>query len=807
MIGTLTNEASGTITGRYESIQLVDKSTLTTLNNHGAIVSIENNGVDLYGENSIETLNNEAGASITGNLDGISLLISESYDNGSSVTTLTNSGTITGTNKNGISLQGSSSIETLTNNSDGTITGGGNGVLLQEQSTINTLSNSGSISGTTSAGILLSQSSLRSLTNEADGIITGSIAGIGVIDSSEIETLTNYGLIEGQNGGIVLDIAPKNLSTLKNYGTIRGTYAVQGNKLNTFDNYGLLDGHVHAVIGTLNIEGDQARITGPVMLIDSSSPATVNFNGSFTTENTFSASLLNLNSGALLNLGHNVSTSSATTQGFTNSGTLVIAAGNTPTITGSYTQTANGAFRTQVVDDTTYGQLVVDGTATLPSNAQIEVDVADPNFSFTSDRLQDIITANTLVSDGTFSVTDNSLLFNFIGEKDGNTVDLKLTTAPTTSVVDATDAYYPPAVGSAAVFDDIIQDFAANGSTGNSDLDTVIETLGSFSTEQQVGQAVAQTVPLLTAGSRVAMTSTLNDINRVIQSRQLMGFGRASGDNVQADKHFWLKPFASWADQDNRKSVKGYDADIHGLILGVDLVATEKDRIGVAFAYVNSDIDGNENLQNADVDSYQLSLYGSRALAADTQWNYQADYGHHNTDGKRKIPFMAREAKSDYDSWSVHLGTGVEKTFSISEATQLTPGLSIDYTRIDDDDYTEKHAGALNLVVKDSRTEELLFSLDTRLSHHLSDRTRLTARAGVSYDAINEDASLNSAFAGSPGAVFKTEGLDLEPWSANLGLGVVSRLSETFELSAGYDYSTREDYDIQSVSAKLRWLF
>src|SRR5690606_13056980 len=55
----------------------------------------------------------------------------------------------------------------------------------------------------------------------------------------------------------------------------------------------------------------------------------------------------------------------------------------------------------------------------------------------------DIISASTLISDGTFSTTDNSLLFDFTAIKDGNTVDLTLTAAPTPA---EPDPVTPPSV-------------------------------------------------------------------------------------------------------------------------------------------------------------------------------------------------------------------------------------------------------------------------------------------------------------------------------------------------------------------------
>ncbi len=113
-------------------------------------------------------------------------------------------------------------------------------------------------------------------------------------------------------------------------------------------------------------------------------------------------------------------------------GTLSIAAGDTLILGGNYTQTADGVFKVDVTDDTTYGKLVVDGTATLPSNARIDVDVSNPGFGFitaVNNGMAGIISATILDSDGTFTVTENSTLFNFGAQKVDNQVNLTLSAA------------------------------------------------------------------------------------------------------------------------------------------------------------------------------------------------------------------------------------------------------------------------------------------------------------------------------------------------------------------------------------------
>lgn len=93
------------------------------------------------------------------------------------------------------------------------------------------------------------------------------------------------------------------------------------------------------------------------------------------------------------------------------------------------------------------------------------------------------------------------------------------------------------------------------------------------------------------------------------------------------------------------------------------------------------------------------------------------------------------------------------------------------HSKIHSENYTEKDAGALNLKVKSNNAEELIFSVEGKLVHKLDDSMKLSASISVAYDAINEQASIQSSFVGD-GAVFKTKSIDPDPLITRAGLGL-----------------------------------
>lgn len=348
---------------------------------------------------------------------------------------------------------------------------------------------------------------------------------------------------------------------------------------------------------------------------------------------------------------------------------------------------------------------------------------------------------------------------------------------------------------------------AAGVIDGNSNLLAQFTSLAG--NDAAISNAVSQTLPLMTAGQEVVLGNELHDLNRIIQARQEGEQGRSSGDEFFGDRHFWMKPFGSWANQDDRHGVSGYSADTYGMVFGADAEPSDTNRVGVALAYAHSSVDSNSSMapQNSRINSYQAIAYASHSLDDVTDLNFQADIGKHDTDGRRNILFIGSTASSSYDTWSGHLGAGIARTFSLKPGTTLTPSVRADYTILHADSYNETGAGALNLNVNSNTAHELIFGVDGKLTHALSDKVTLTANLGGGVDVLNEQASITSAFAGAPAAAFTTKGLDPSPWLARGGLGLVSKPNDRVEISARYDFEVRNSFDNQTASLKVRWAF
>ena len=658
--------------------------------------------------------------------------------------------------------------------------------------------------------------------------VTGAIVGttdsaIVVNGSFSSEDAITAGRMEIANGGtlnVAHDVTSTSLTAFvvdgianQSAGTLTAAALSVGTN-GTFNQSGtsVLDVATLNLDGTLNLNGNGARVTGA---ITGTADSAVIISGSFSNEDAINVGRLEIAGGGTFNAAHDITTTSSSA--FSNLGTLVIDAGDTVTIAGDYSQGADGIFQTNVTNDTSFGRLVVLGTANLPSNARIDVNVADTDFNFSVNELQDIITAGTLVSDGTFSVSDNSNLFDFHAILSGNTVDLCLAAAGGSCGSRSSIGVYEavvanrnwPGIGAAIVFDDLIDSFVADATTGNDGMDNVIASLGAFGTQKEVSDAVTQTLPLLAAGSSIPIRNVLSSTRRIVQFG-LRDNSRLSWeeDRDLSNGNIWANVYRTHHNQNDRSGATGFYGISEGLVIGVDGNTDAHSNLGIAFAYGSTDVDNNTDLHSADIKTYQLIGYGRHSVSESAEVSIQIGLSKSKTEGRRTIAFAddAPTALSDYDTTGIHLGIGIGRALKLGSATQFIPTMHMDYTRLTSDGYTETGAETLNINARSTHLEAFELGLNGQLRHRINAKASLVASFGIAYDTLNEQPTVTGRFAGG-GDAFVTRGIHPSPWIGGASIDFPITLGNNKYVAIGYDVEARRSYDNHTASMEFRWRF
>lgn len=759
-ITTLTNGSTGTI----------NSDTLQAIKINGLIQVLNNSG----------TISSPQAA--IGNMAG------------GSIGSLLNSGSIVSAGGTGISNSGV--IDTLSNNSIGTISGGNYAINNSPIGTISTLSNNGIItSGNTG---IYNAGRISTLTNGSGGTIAGSAYGIYVAGGN-IGTINNSGLISG--GSRALYMASGNvLGNLVNTGVIAGL--IECNCSASFNQLTITGG----AIGS-NVFGTLTGVSGGIGAADASAIAFsggVVFNGN---------QLLNDNIAAL-------------NGGVTNNGVLQV--NNSMTISGSYTQGSGATLVIGVVNpgngnignfnDTGYGRLVVFFSVSLDDSSVV---IKSAGHNLAAGQRYVVLTTNHALSAN--NVTYSAAGFTATGAIQTDTSDPSFqdlvvtlsggTGAGTGAINNATNGNARAALGG-----------LLNYSGTNVKLLAVYNPAAALDTAG-ANKAGAQLSPVSVNGAATqSVGATSQAIGNVITSRmdgtRLAQAGAASGiatGETMRDVAVWGQLFDGRASQGMRDGISGYHGNYHGLVLGADGQASDALRIGGAFSVAKSSVasDGDNTGSSANVNNYGLSAYGTysgapwylNAMAGVSRQQYSTvrNIGYTGFSGSNNGSFNGRQLTA-----AVQLGYPLNLDAWMPGAT-LTPTLGLRYARQRVNGYAESGSAAA-LTVNATSASSFKSELGAKLERGFQTaygRLLPALELGWRHEYRNDRMQTGASFTADDtrSTAFTAQSATPVANTGVLSLGVTLLRSDRLSLNARYTLETGGGYLAQTGSVLVRWRY
>ncbi|MNM47344.1 Outer membrane protein B precursor [compost metagenome] len=333
--------------------------------------------------------------------------------------------------------------------------------------------------------------------------------------------------------------------------------------------------------------------------------------------------------------------------------------------------------------------------------------------------------------------------------------------------------------------------------------DKVFQAYVNASQDAQALRALAeQLTPEVNGGATQAATTGQTLISNVTSGRTSGARGMSSGEGFK-EAGVWVQTLYSDASQDLRDNVAGYNAYSRGIAVGADGKLNDQVTLGVAYSYLNTDVNGKSG-DKTKVDGHAFTLYGGFE-----QGNYFVDgsltYGLNNNESKRSI--AGTTAKGDYDSnlFGVNLVGGY--TYHVSPSVLVEPRVAARYSRVDIDGYREKGSSAA-LKVEDQRFEvaELGAGLRVAGNFPLGNGTlEPQAQVMAYHDFIGDEVSSTSTFI-SGNTPFVTSGASAVRNSYEAGVGADYHLGAV-TVGLSYDYVGKSDFDADTVTAKVRYDF
>ncbi len=591
--------------------------------------------------------------------------------------------------------------------------------------------------------------------------------------------------------------------------------------------------------------------------IDGNAADVVNFGsdgngGTFNTGGQIEAVTVNLTSGTLNvnnNLGGGIALNSLTV----NNGTVLnsnanINIGGALDVDGRVSIDAGNSLTadTYVVDgdDATFvigvenssgtnqtGQLNITNGGPLDlSNDAIIVTIDPTSQPLQTGTVANIVTGNGGATVGPANFSDTSYLYNFNLQNNGDNLDLEIT-------INDLDAITTTG-NNATIAKAVLQELRESEDPS---LNAVQAALGNDSNESAFNERLESLAPALDSGYAQASRTHVARLEQAMHHRAVTSrynthkFNNRIGNNavlssgsqnlitgkVERKKHdvptekygnLWAKAYLQTGSKSSASGIDGFSGNASGLIIGADKRDNKDDMLlGVALITGNAavDSDSSNNTKN-EASSYGVSLYASKRLKKDTLLSGSVSYLYNTHDNTRYAVggITGSNAKSQFTSEHIALASSLSRQYRRENGIEIRPNLSLAYSFISAEQYSETGADALSLNVDYASLHTLSLGTGVEVGKLYKTEQGLivypSAHLSYQYDIL--DTRVKSV-TGLGSSVFIVEGEDPSRHNINAGLDVVVTNNEKWQLDAGYNLELDENTYSHTLGMKMAYGF
>ena len=593
------------------------------------------------------------------------------------------------------------------------------------------------------------------------------------------------------------------------------TMSIKGGTVNMSGNGNRIWGDKISMIGgTLNVKDSTTFETKNAVDI---SGGTVNIaeNSSLGWSDITDNSIMNLGSQATLNLD-------GTLNSHINSTGNINFQNNAAKIAGNVTMNNGGVMNVGL------NHAVVDGDATFNSGSTLKIEIADTDNhgslkanNITGNdgaKLSLNVTKQMKIGDVLENVTllNGNVTNNFTEELSNNRYKVE---ALKNKDGDFTGEYNIKYENSAS---DVVAD--AGGSVNNAQTAEAWDTLVESPTASANAKAVSAVLKELSENNEqayvAALTAVAPEVAPMVQQTQSEnanqvfgavgtrltggtvstgGEGMSSGDSIFKRGAMWVQGLFNKSKLDDTSKAKGFDADSSGIAFGAEKFVNDDVKVGVGYAYTNTDIDG--FMRSTDVDTHTAIVYGEYKPS---NWyvNGIATYGWSDYEENKNVAGVGVKADYDVETFGLQAMTGYDMQVN---GFGFTPEAGLRYVHIKQDAY--KDSADQRVSGNDSDILTGVIGAKVSKSWELENGMNIKpeARIAATYDLFNDD--VNSVVTLANGSAYAVDGEALDRFGMEFGAGVTAEVNDNVELSLGYEGKFREDYQDHTglINAKYKF--
>jgi len=270
----------------------------------------------------------------------------------------------------------------------------------------------------------------------------------------------------------------------------------------------------------------------------------------------------------------------------------------------------------------------------------------------------------------------------------------------------------------------------------------------------------------------------------------------------------WVRAYGASSDLDGDGNAHAADFEQRGLAVGFDAWGGEQWLIGASFNAMRLDADFRPG-DRGEADTKNASLYAS-VQGEHAYLDAVTSFAWWDNEITRAIVVgdIDRRARSEYGGhrFATHLEAGW--AFDLGQDQQLTPLVSVEYAKLDQEGFREDGADDLDLIGRSQDVERTTVTAGLRwtAAFERGDWTfEPTVQARWLHAFGDEHAEQTLAFAGAPEIGYRVRGVSWPQDRGLLGVGLQMRHGDNLDLFVDVDYQKGGGLEAHNVGAGVRW--
>lgn len=271
----------------------------------------------------------------------------------------------------------------------------------------------------------------------------------------------------------------------------------------------------------------------------------------------------------------------------------------------------------------------------------------------------------------------------------------------------------------------------------------------------------------------------------------------------------WGRAFENEINVDTDPDASGYDHDSQGGIVGVDYATSPNTTLGASVTYATSDMWFDTAPDTADIESWQVNLFGSYGFGR-FYLDGQGSYGFHDIGTLRSIDLPApagsdlASAAYDATTWSVNGELGAIWRLG---RVNMQPSVSVSYVDVSADGFTESSTTGYALIVSGADGESLSSTLALRASGQwMMAKTPVVPdfKIGWRHEYLDDGAGFSASFIDDPSVAMSIVSSQAKPDSLVISSGATFGVTRNFEVFFDINGQYNADASLTNASGGVR---